>query len=364
MELATNYTSLELRNPLVASASPLSHTVEGVRRLAAAGVGAIVLSSLFEEQLREEAELNARLTDAGTESFAESPSYFPGVVEEEPGPRRHLMLVDRAAAAVDVPVIGSLNDVTPGGWTEYARAMQDAGAGAIEPNIYYLPGDPSTPGRDVEQRYVDVLQRVKDAVTVPVAVKLGPYFSSAGEIALRLDDAGADGLVLFDRFLQPDIDLETLAAVPSSVALSGPVDAGLPRTWIALLRGRVRAALAPTQACRDLAPGAIPTLGHVPEGAILGHDNPPTAPSVRVPRVPVAPDSRDVSARLSEMAGCGSESETGSAVRLSSSPADPHRTSEASRQRPRTRVSLVDASLRLATRTRALGAKDEGARAG
>jgi dihydroorotate dehydrogenase (fumarate) len=251
MELATNYMGLELRNPLVASASPLSHSVEGVQRLAAAGVGAVVLSSLFEEQLREEAELNARLADAGTESFAESLSYFPAMVEEEPGPRRHLRLVERAAAAVDVPVIASLNGVTPGGWTEYARAMQDAGAAAIELNIYYLPGDPSTPGREVEQRYVDVLERVKDAVTVPVAVKLGPYFSSAGEIALRLDDAGVDGLVLFNRFLQPDIDLEALAAVPSSVALSSPDEAGLPRTWIALLHGRVRAALAATTGVED-----------------------------------------------------------------------------------------------------------------
>jgi dihydroorotate dehydrogenase (fumarate) len=245
MDLATDYMGLALRNPLVASASPLSHTVDGVRRLAEAGVGAVVLPSLFEEQLQEEAELNARLADAGTESFAESLSYFPSVAEEQPGPGRHLDLLQRAAAAVDIPVIASLNGVTPGGWTEYARAMQDAGAAAIELNIYYLPGDPQLPGRDVEQRYVDVLQRVKAAVTVPVAVKLGPYFSSTGEIALRLDEAGADGLVLFNRFLQPDIDPESLAVVPS-VALSNPADAGLPRTWISLLRGRVRGALAAT----------------------------------------------------------------------------------------------------------------------
>ena len=252
MELATNYMGLELRNPLVASASPLSHTVDGVRRLADAGVGAVVLHSLFEEQLREEAELNARLVDAGTESFAESLSYFPSAVEEEPGPRAHLSLVERAAAAVDVPVIASLNGVTPEGWTDYARLLQDAGAAAIELNIYYLAGDPSTPGRDVEQRYVDVLQRVKDAVTVPVAVKLGPYFSSTGEIVLRLDEAGADALVLFNRFLQPTIDPETLAVVPS-VALSGPVDALLPQTWIALLRGGVRCALAATSGVEDSA---------------------------------------------------------------------------------------------------------------
>ncbi len=252
MELATNYMGLELRNPLVASASPLSHTVDGIRRLADAGVGAVVLHSLFEEQLREEAILNARLVDAGTESFAESLSYFPSAVEDEPGPRRHLSLVEHAAAAVDVPVIASLNCVTPGGWTDYACEMQDAGAAAIELNIYYLPGDPSIPGRDVEQRYVDIVQLVKDAVTVPVAVKLGPYFSSAGEIALRLDEAGADALVLFNRFLQPTIDPETLAVVPS-VALSGTADALLPQTWIALLRGKVRSALAGTSGVEDSA---------------------------------------------------------------------------------------------------------------
>jgi dihydroorotate dehydrogenase (fumarate) len=252
MNLSTNYMGLALRNPLVAAASPLSHTVDGVRRLADAGVGAIVLHSLFEEQLREEAELNARLADAGTESFAESLSYFPETAEEDNGPRRHLSLLERAAAAVDVPVIASLNGVTPEGWTQYARALQDAGAAAIELNIYYLPGDPSTLGRDVEQRYLDVLQRVKDAVTVPVAVKLSPHFSSTGEIALRLDEAGADGLVLFNRFMAPDIDSETLAVVPG-LALSRPVDALLPRTWIALLRGRVRTALAATTGVEDAA---------------------------------------------------------------------------------------------------------------
>ena len=245
MELATRYLGLDLRNPLVASASPLSTTVDGVRRLADAGVGAVVLYSLFEEQLHEEAERNARLVDAGTESFAESLTYFPADTEEEPGPRRYLSLLERAAAAVDVPVIASLNGSTPGGWGRYAASMQDAGAAAIELNVYYLPGGPQTSGRDVEQRHVDVLMRVKDAVTVPVAVKLSPYFSSTGEMAMRLDEAGADGLVLFNRFLQPDIDPETLTVVPT-VGLSDPSEARLPRTWIALLHGRVRASLAAT----------------------------------------------------------------------------------------------------------------------
>jgi dihydroorotate dehydrogenase (fumarate) len=206
MDLSTRYLGLALRNPLVASASPISNTLDGVRRLADAGVGAVVLFSLFEEQLRREAERSARLADAGTDSFAESLSYFPAGADSYAGPRRYLSLLERAAAAVDIPVIGSLNGVTPGGWTSYARAIQDAGAAAIELNIYYLPGDPHTSGREVEQRHIDILCRVKDAVTVPVAVKLGPHFSSFGEIALRLDAAGADGLVLFNRFLQPDID--------------------------------------------------------------------------------------------------------------------------------------------------------------
>jgi dihydroorotate dehydrogenase (fumarate) len=245
MDLSTSYLGLALRNPLVASASPLSNSVDGVRRLADAGVGAVVLYSLFEEQLRREAEQNARLAEAGTDSFAESLSYFPAGADSDPGPHRYLSLLERAAAAVDVPVIGSLNGVTPGGWTSYARAIQDAGAAAIELNIYYIPGDPRMAGREVEQRHIDILGRVKDAVTVPVAVKLGPHFSSVGEIALRLDQAGADGLVLFNRFLQPDIDLQTLTVRPA-VDLSSPAEARLPRTWISLLRNHLRASLAAT----------------------------------------------------------------------------------------------------------------------
>jgi dihydroorotate dehydrogenase (fumarate) len=245
MDLATDYMGLRLRNPVVASASPLSQTVDGVKRLADAGVGAVVLFSLFEEQLRRQAEQNARLLDVGTESFAESLSYFPSVADREVGPDRYLCLMERAAESVDVPVIGSLNGITPGGWADYARAMQDSGAAAIELNIYFVAGDPHTSGRDVEQRHLDILARVKGAVTVPVAVKLSPHFSSIGEVALRLDQAGADGLVLFNRFLQPDIDPETLAVV-SSLDLSSPTEARLPRTWISILHGRVRAALAAT----------------------------------------------------------------------------------------------------------------------
>jgi dihydroorotate dehydrogenase (fumarate) len=244
-DLATRYLGLDLRSPLVASASPLSGTADGVRRLADGGVGAVVLPSLFEEQLREQAARDAAVADAGADSFAESLSYFPAAASADGGPGRYLSLLERAAAAVDIPVIASLNGATTGGWTDYASALQDAGAAAIELNIYYLPGDPFFTGSDVERRHVEILTTVKAVVSVPVAVKLSPYFSSTGEMARRLDRAGADGLVLFNRFLQPDIDPETLT-VTVRPGLSTQAEGRLPRTWIALLAGRVRASLAAT----------------------------------------------------------------------------------------------------------------------
>ena len=249
MDLSCTYMGLPLRNPLVASASPLSYTLEGIRRLADAGVGAIVMYSLFEEELRAQALRDSELVDQPAESFPEALDYFPAVVGEDPGPRRYLNLIERAAASVDVPVIASLNGASPDGWSGYAHAMQEAGAAALELNAYYLP-DAHTSARDVEQRQLEVLERVKGAVSLPVAVKLSPHFSSTGEIARRLDEAGADALVLFNRFLQPDIDHETLSVVPS-VTLSNPAEARLPRTWIALLRGRVSAALAASTGVED-----------------------------------------------------------------------------------------------------------------
>jgi dihydroorotate dehydrogenase (fumarate) len=245
MDLTTDYMGLRLRNPLVASASPLSQTVDGLSRLADAGVGAIVFFSLFEEELQREALRYAQLVDAGTECFAESLSYLPPAADDEIGPQGYLSLLERAANTVDIPLIASINGSTPGGWVEYAHAMEGAGASAIELNVYYVPGDVHVTGRDVEQRHVDVVSQVKAAVSVPVAVKLSPYVSSFGELAVRLDQAGADALVLFNRFLQPDIDVDTLA-ITHGIDLSSRVEARLPRTWIALLRGRVRAALAAT----------------------------------------------------------------------------------------------------------------------
>jgi dihydroorotate dehydrogenase (fumarate) len=244
MNLATNYLGLALRNPLVASAGPMTQSVTGIKRLAAAGVAAVVLPSLFEEQIRHEAERDARLAAADADSYAEALTYLPAA-DGEAGPWRYLSLIERAVSEVDIPVIASLNGVTTSGWTDYAAAMAEAGAAAIELNIYYQPADPLMPGRDVEQRHVEVLTTVKTAVGIPVAVKLGPYFSSAGEIALRLNRAGADGLVLFNRFMQTGIDPETLT-VSTGLQLSSPVEAGLPRSWIARLRGRVRASLAAT----------------------------------------------------------------------------------------------------------------------
>jgi dihydroorotate dehydrogenase (fumarate) len=244
-DLATRYLGLELRSPLVASASPLSGTADGVRRLADGGAAAVVLPSLFEEQVRQQAARDTAAADAGADSFAESLSYFPEAAGADGGPHRYLSLLERAAAAVDVPVIASLNGATTGGWTDYASTLQDAGAAAIELNIYYLPGDPFLTGSDVEQRHVDILTTVKAVVSVPVAVKLSPYFSSTGEVARRLDRAGADGLVLFNRFLQPDIDPETLT-VSVRPGLSAPAEGRLPRAWIALLAGRLRASLAAT----------------------------------------------------------------------------------------------------------------------
>lgn len=243
MDLSTHYLGMTLRNPLVASASPLSQTLHGVRELADAGVGAVVLYSLFEEQLRREAEHNELMAAQGSETYPESITYFPATVDSGAPGQRYLRLIERAAAQVDIPVIGSLNASTAGNWARYASSMQNAGASAIELNIYYLPGDTGMDATAVEQRHLEVLAEVKSATTVPVAVKLSPYFSATADVAHRLDAAGADGLVLFNRFLQPDIDPETLSMV-RGVALSTPGDTRLPLNWIALLHRRVRCSLA------------------------------------------------------------------------------------------------------------------------
>jgi dihydroorotate dehydrogenase (fumarate) len=246
MDLRTKYMGLDLKHPVVASASPLSKTLDGIKRLEDAGASAVVMFSLFEEQIRKENESFDYLMESGTESFAESLSYFPEVEEYKMGPDAYLNLIRQARSAVDIPVIASLNGMTSAGWTEYAKEMADAGASAIELNIFYIAADMAMTGRDVEQRYVDIIKSVKGSVSIPVAVKLNPFFSSMGEMAGRFVDAGADGLVLFNRFYQPDFDLEELEVVPD-LELSSPSEIRLPLLWIAVLRGRINASIAATR---------------------------------------------------------------------------------------------------------------------
>jgi dihydroorotate dehydrogenase (fumarate) len=241
MNLATRYLGLDLRNPLVASAGPMTQSADRIMRLAEAGVGAVVLPSLFEEQIRAEADRDERLAEVNMDSFGEAMTFLVDP-DASVWPRQYLDLIGRAAGS-GVPVIASLNGSTAGGWTDYARAMQDAGAVAIELNIYYLPGDPLIPSHDAEQRYIDILTAVKSVVSVPVAVKLTPFFSSFGDMALRLEKAGADGLVLFNRFMQTDINPDTFT-ISTGFKLSSPAEGTLARSWIARLRGQLHSSLA------------------------------------------------------------------------------------------------------------------------
>jgi dihydroorotate dehydrogenase (fumarate) len=262
MDLQTRYLGLTLRSPLVASAGPLTGSLGGITRLAEAGVGAVVLPSLFEEQVWAAAERNRALAEVGAPSHRDAQTYFR--VSGGPGrgdwPRRYMALITRAAAEVDIPVIASLNGVSADGWTDYASGMQAAGASAIELNIYYLPGDALIPARDAERRYTEILTAVKAVVTIPVAVKLSPYFSSFGEMATGLDRAGADGLVLFNRFLQTDIDPETFT-VSAGFGLSVPAEAALSRAWISRLHGLVGCSLAASSGVDSAADVAAYLLG-------------------------------------------------------------------------------------------------------
>jgi dihydroorotate dehydrogenase (fumarate) len=245
MDLTTTYLGLKLRTPLVPSASPLSEEIDSIRRLEDAGASAIVLYSLFEEQLsRERLELHHHLTQ-GSESYAEAVTYFPEPSEFKLGPEEYLEHIRKAKRAVSVPVIASLNGSSVGGWTDYARKMEEAGADAIELNIYYIPTRMDQPSAAVEDTYLEILRAVRGALKIPVAVKLSPFFSNMAYMASRLDDGGADALVLFNRFYQPDIDLETLDVRPN-VILSTPQAMRLPLRWVAILFGRIRADLAAT----------------------------------------------------------------------------------------------------------------------
>ena len=245
MNLNTTYLGLKLRTPLVAAASPLSEEIDNIKQMEDAGASAIVLYSLFEEQLRQDRAELAHHLEQGTESFAEALTYFPEPESFHLGPEEYLQHIARAKKATRIPIIASLNCSSTGAWTDYAKQIEQTGADALELNIYYIPTDLDLPGAKVEQTYLDILKAVKSQVTIPVAVKLSPFFSNFANMAKRLDSAGADGLVLFNRFYQPDIDLETLVVKPN-ILLSTPMAMRLPLRWIAILYLRLNASLAAT----------------------------------------------------------------------------------------------------------------------
>ncbi|MCB4757049.1 MAG: dihydroorotate dehydrogenase-like protein [Elusimicrobia bacterium] len=250
MDLTTRYLGFKLKNPLIASASPLSENVDKIKQLEEAGISAVVLHSLFEEQItRDVLELHHHL-EAGTEGFAESLTYFPEPREFKLGPEEYLEHIQKAKRAVKIPIIASLNGASVGGWTGYARKIQEAGADALELNIYYLPTGTDRTGVEVEQTYLQIVQSVKLSIQIPVAVKLGPYFSSIANVAKKLDVLGVDGLVLFNRFYQPDIDLERLEVAPN-VLLSTRFASRLPLRWVAILYGHVKAHLAATSGIHE-----------------------------------------------------------------------------------------------------------------
>ncbi len=250
VDLSTRYLGLSLKNPLVASASPLTGDVASLRRLERSGVAAAVLPSLFEEQIEHEELEIFRLHEFQTESYAESLDFFPDLEGYNTGPDSYLTLIREAKRAVDIPIIGSLNGSTAGGWTHYAHLIEEAGADALELNIYFVPVDPAMTGQEVEEQYLTLIREVRRAVSIPLAVKIGPFFSSLPHMAHRMIEAGADGLVLFNRYLEPDIDLETLDVVPNLV-LSRPQEVRLPLRWIAILRDQVEASLAATSGIHE-----------------------------------------------------------------------------------------------------------------
>jgi dihydroorotate dehydrogenase (fumarate) len=258
IDLSTTYLGLKLKNPLVIAASPMTQKLDSLITLEEKGAAAAVFPSLFEEQITHDLLEWTRLHEFGTDSFAEALSYFPDEDDYNVGPENYLEAISKAKQTVTIPIIASLNGTSKGGWVRYAKMMQDAGADALELNIYFIATDLDMSGRDVEARYCDLVAEVKQSVSIPLAVKVGPYFSAMGNMARRLVEAGADGLVLFNRFLQPDFDLETLEPKPKLV-LSTPFEMLLPLRWIAILHGRLKASLALTSGLHDSA-GLIKAL--------------------------------------------------------------------------------------------------------
>jgi dihydroorotate dehydrogenase (fumarate) len=245
VDLTTTYMGLKLKNPIVPSASPLSAKLDSIKRMEDAGASAVTLHSLFEEQIEFEAEALAHFLEHGTESFAEALTYFPQVQDYRREPEDYVEHIRKAKEAVDIPIIASLNGVSPGGWTRYARRFEEAGADGVELNVYFIPTSIHLMSYDVEDLYVKLLKDVKKHVHIPVAMKLSPYFSAMPHVASMLDAEGADALVLFNRFYQPDIDIEALDVTPN-LQLSSPIEMRLPMRWIAILYGRVDCSMALT----------------------------------------------------------------------------------------------------------------------
>ncbi len=245
IDLSTTYMGLKLRTPLVASAGPLSYEIEDIKRMEDAGISAVVLYSLFEEQIEKDHEELHHHLNYGTNSFAEALTYFPEPGDFESGPEEYLEHIRRAKKSVDIPVIASLNGYTDGGWTHFAKLMEEAGADAIELNLYNVPTNPDITGKEIEDDYVDTLIDVKKSVKIPIALKISPYFSNISNSAKRFAENGADSLVLFNRFYQPDFDLEQLEVKPH-VNLSTPHELRLSLRWIALLYSRIKTDLAGT----------------------------------------------------------------------------------------------------------------------
>ena len=244
-ELSTQYLGLNLKNPLIASASPLSERVETVKQMEQAGIGAVVMYSLFEEQvIHESLELDHYL-NYGTESFAEALTYLPDTGRYSLGPDKYIDNVKRLKDAVSIPIIGSLNGVSSGGWLQYAKKIEEAGADALELNIYYLPFDPSVTSADLEQNYIQLVKDVRREIKIPLAVKVSPFLSGVANVLQQFSQAGADGLVLFNRFYQPEIDLESMEVTPS-LSLSTSAELRLPLRWVALLYGQIKADFAVT----------------------------------------------------------------------------------------------------------------------
>ncbi|QDU41046.1 NAD-dependent dihydropyrimidine dehydrogenase subunit PreA [Maioricimonas rarisocia] len=250
VDLSTTYLGLTLANPLVASSGPLTGSAESLKKLEEAGIAAAVMPSLFEEEIEHDVWQQHKLQQFGSESFAEALDYFPAHALPGDGPDAYLRRIAAAKQAVSIPIIASLNGTSPGGWTGYARQMEEAGADALELNVYFMATDPDVTGAEVEERYLELVGSVRTAIGIPLSVKIGPFFSCLPNIAGRLVEAGADGLVLFNRFLQPDINLDSLAVEPR-MSLSSEFEMRLPLRWIAVLRGQLVASLAATSGVYD-----------------------------------------------------------------------------------------------------------------